>query len=273
MTSHYYPYSQGVLHYYEMGQGDRFLLCFHGFGMHGKQFRDLEETVGKNFILISFDLFFHQETRLFDQSLKAIKRGLKKREFSKIILDFCQFRKISRFSVLGYSIGTHYATVLTEEIPHLIDYYILAAPASINPSFLVRFLSTTQLGNYLLKSIILNKNALPYLLKSLKTLGAIDQKAFSVLSEEVKTTRLRLYLYANFIYLRFFDTDEDRLINSIQKNNIQSYFYFGEFDRNYPLKIGNRFFKKMKPTQIIILPLGHDMIHYDFGLSLSHTLP
>lgn len=203
MTSHYYPYPKGVLHFYEMGYGKRFLLCFHGFGMHGKQFKDLEWTLGKSYTLISFDLFFHQETKLHDQSLRSIQKGLSKQEFSQIILDFCHFRGINRFSVLGYSIGTHYATVLAEEIPYLMDHYIVVAPASLHPSFLVRFLGITPLGNYLLKSIILHKKALPYLLKSLKNLGAIDHKAYSILYEEVKTTKLRLYLYANFVYLNF----------------------------------------------------------------------
>jgi len=272
MTSHYYSYSKGVLHYYKIGNGNKIILCFHGFGMHGRQFKDLEETLGEDFTLISFDLFFHKETRLFDQSIEAIQKGISKKEFSLLIQEFCVFEGISRFSVLGYSMGTHYASVLAEELPNRIDHYILAAPASIRPTHLVRFLSTNWLGNRLLKSLILSKTAVPFLLGSLKRCGILDQKTFSVLMAEVETEALRLDLYANFTYLRFFDTHETRLIESIEKYAIKTYFFFGEYDRNYPVHIGDRFFKKMKPTRIILLPIGHDMINYDFGLSLSYIL-
>ena len=56
------------------------MLCaFHGYGMHGKQFKLLEGSLGEHYTFYGFDLFFHKETQLKDQSLAAIQKGISKK--------------------------------------------------------------------------------------------------------------------------------------------------------------------------------------------------
>lgn len=64
------------------------MLCFHGYGMHGKQFKVLEPMLGDKYTFYGFDLFFHQETKLQNQSLDEVKRGISKQELSEIIHAF-----------------------------------------------------------------------------------------------------------------------------------------------------------------------------------------
>jgi pimeloyl-ACP methyl ester carboxylesterase len=272
MTSHYFNHPRVKIHYYKYGLGDQYMLCFHGFGMHGKQFQDLEDFLGSTYTLIGFDLFFHKKTKLTDNSLKEIQKGIGKQELVDIIRAFCYSEKIDRFSLLGYSMGSHYATVLAEGLPERIDHYILAAPASIQPTPLVRFFSKTWVGNSLLRYILFHKTALDQILKGLKGLGVLDQKNYEIIQAEVKTEELRKDMYANFTYLRHFDTDENRLIQAIRDFEIKTIFFFGEFDKNYPLKIGDSFFRKLKPQNIILLPTGHELINSDFARSLSQIL-
>ena len=76
------------------------MLCFHGYGMHGKQFISLEPALGDKYTFYGFDLFFHKATKLQDQSLPAIKNPLTKKAFADLIVEFCASVGINRF--FGY---------------------------------------------------------------------------------------------------------------------------------------------------------------------------
>src|ERR1700712_3839917 len=102
MTEHYFENDLVNLHYYKFGAGPEAMLCFHGYGMHGKQFKLLESDLGTKYTFYGFDLFFHKQTQLKDQSLPTIKKGIAKKELANLILDFCKQEGIERFSVISY---------------------------------------------------------------------------------------------------------------------------------------------------------------------------
>ena len=153
MTGHYFVNDFVSLHYYKFGSGRRKMLCFHGFGMHGKQFKPLEGAFDDRYEYFGFDLFFHKQTRLNDQSVEKIKQGLSKKELAKMIEDFCEHEHIGRFSVIGYSSGTHYATAIVEELGNRVDECIMIAPSSVNPGRLLRFFSKRKTGNKIIEKL------------------------------------------------------------------------------------------------------------------------
>ena len=159
MTAHYFENEFIRLHYYKFGKGTKNMLCFHGFGMHGKQFRCLENTLGDQYTFWGFDLFFHKETTLKDQTLDTVKKGLLKNELSQLMQDFCTYEHIEKFSVIGYSMGSHYATALVELLPERIHEYIVVAPSSLDPGMLVRFFGKSRTGNTLLEKLMLSEKA------------------------------------------------------------------------------------------------------------------
>src|SRR5476651_279322 len=99
MTDHYFENDLVNLHYYQFGNGPNAMLCFHGYGMHGKQFKILETELGSKYTFYGFDLFFHKETKLKDQSLSNVKKGISKKELAALISAFCKYEGIGRFSV------------------------------------------------------------------------------------------------------------------------------------------------------------------------------
>ncbi|MCY1528782.1 2-succinyl-6-hydroxy-2,4-cyclohexadiene-1-carboxylate synthase [compost metagenome] len=272
MTSHYFENSFIKLHYYKFGTDPTPMLCFHGFGMHGKQFKLLEERLGHKYTFWGFDLLFHKQTILKDSSLEAIKKGVTKRQLAEVINEFCEHEHIGSFSVIGYSMGTHYATGLTEEMPERIKEYIVAAPSSLNPGPIIRFFGKNKIGNKILEKLILNEKATLNLLNLFKKLRLIDTSIRDILYKEVSTPELRFALYASFTSLKRFETDEDKLIYGLQTHQIKSIFIFGKRDKNYPSTIGDNFFKKHKPTEMIILDENHEMINQNFANRLADLL-
>lgn len=272
MTQQYFDHALANLHYYKFGSGAQKMLCFHGYGMHGKQFGILEEELGSKYTFYGFDLFFHKETKLKDQGLEAIKRGISKQELACFITDFCTHEHIDRFSVIGYSMGSHYATALAEELGTRINEYIVVAPSSINPGNLIRFFSKNKTGNKLLEKLTLNEKALIGMLQLFKRLRILDKVGHDILYKEISTAALRLNFYACFTYLRFLETNEPQLIQAIQKGHIKSIFIFGKRDRMYPPEIGNRFIGKLKQAEVIILDENHELINRNFSFTLSRLL-
>jgi pimeloyl-ACP methyl ester carboxylesterase len=272
MTNHYFENELVKLHYYKFGEGQQNMLCFHGYGMHGKQFKILETTLGSKYTFYGFDLFFHKETKLTDQSLRAIKNGISKKELAALFADFCGHEGIDRFSVIGYSMGTHFATIVVEELAPMVAEYIIAAPSSLNPGALISFFSKNKAGNKILEKIALSKNALTGMLKLFKRLKFINSDDYKILYNEIGTPELRFSFYACFTYLRFLETDEPRLLQVIEEQNIKSIFIFGKRDKSFPPRIGDKFIAKLKHAEIIILDESHEMIKKSFVTALTKLL-
>lgn len=272
MTDHYFENDLVNLHYYKFGSGEKIMLCFHGYGMHGKQFKLLEPTLGEKYTFYGFDLFFHKETKLKDQSLPLIKVGITKKAFAELIIDFCAGVEIGRFSILGYSMGTHYATVIVEELAERVDEFILIAPSSFNPGKLIPFFSKNKIGNKIMEKMALSDKVLTNMLKVFKRLRIIDNEAYKILYNEIGTPELRFNFYACFTYLRSFETDESRLLQALNQNLIKSIFIFGKHDRSFPPGIGAAFIEKLSKADILILNEGHEMIKKAFVTSLTEKL-
>lgn len=272
MTDHFFENEFIKLHYYRFGSGPKNMLCFHGFGMHGKQFKILNDLLGHRYTFWGFDLPFHKETKLKDDSLAALRKGFTKTQLADIIFQFCEHEKIDKYSVIGYSMGSHYATVLVEEMPERIEEYIVAAPSSLHPGNIVRFFSRNKIGNKILESLILNEKATFSLLKLIHKLGFVDEEIKSILLAEVATPELRKALYGCFTALKGVETDQDKLIKNLVQHQIKSIFVFGLRDKNYLPKIGEEFFKKYKPNQVVLLDRNHEMIDENFAKELYQIL-
>lgn len=272
MTDHYFENDFIKLHYYRFGSGPKHMLCFHGFGMHGKQFKLLEEKLGHKYTFWGFDLPFHKQTVLKDLSLPTIKKGFTKKQLTDVIRAFCSYENITSFSVIGYSMGTHFATILVEEMPETIREYIVAAPSSLNPGALIRFFGKNRIGNKILEKLILNGRTTLTLLSILRKLRFIDDEVRDILYSEVATPELRFSLYGCFTALRNLETDENKLIQSLKDYSIKSIFIFGKRDQNYLPKIGNAFFKKYTPSEVVILDTSHEMINKHFASRLTELL-
>ncbi|TCK80621.1 alpha/beta fold hydrolase [Albibacterium bauzanense] len=273
MTEHYFENKLVRMHYYQFGHGAKKMLCFHGYGMHGKQFTVLEPALGNQYTFYGFDLFFHKETKLKDSSLNAVKKGISKEELSQLFLEFCEAQNIVQFSIIAYSMGSHYATTLVEEMPHRIRELIVAAPACFNPGKVVSFLSLHPMGGILLKYLALHTGrGMPRFLWLLRRLSVIDKKAYNILLREVGTYELRFAFFACIRYKRFLTLNAEKFVERLNTHPINSYFIFGKRDKNYPVKIGRSIVPRILTAQEMEIDANHDMIHLEFGQFLVELL-
>ena len=272
MTSHYFPNDLVVMHYYKFGRGPKNMFCFHGYGMHGRQFKVLEERMGHQYTFYGFDLFFHKETVLRDQSITAVKKGITKSQLAGLFQEFCENTDVRMFSIIAYSMGSHYATSLVEEIPERIGELFVAAPSSFKPGRIITFLSANRLGNKVLERMALTDKGMTGMLSVLKKLKIIDQKAYDILFKEVSSPELRFSFYACTIYMRFLTLDAAKFVSSLNQHQIRSVFIFGDRDKVYPQAIGQALIPKINLATQLVINENHDMINHKFADILSGLL-
>jgi pimeloyl-ACP methyl ester carboxylesterase len=272
MTDHYFENELVMMHYYQFGNGAKTIFCFHGYGMHGRQFKVLEESLGERYTFYGFDLFFHKQTRLMDQTLATVKKGISKGDLARLFLAFCQQTGIQSFSVIAYSMGSHYATTLVEEIPDMINELFIAAPSSFRPGRIITFLSGNKIGNKILERLALSDKGMSSLLLMLRKVRLIDQKAYEILFGEIATAELRFSFYACVSYMRFLKLDTRKFIDNLNGHQIRSIFIFGERDKSYPAKIGQSIIPKINLAQKLVINENHDMINANFAHTLSGLL-
>lgn len=272
MTEHYFENKLVKMHYYKFGSGNKIMLCFHGYGMHGKQFRVLEENLGETYTFYGFDLFFHKETKLIDESVANVKKGITKKELNSLFLDFCESEGIDRFSVIAYSMGSFYASTLIEESPQRIDEFIVAAPSNFKPGLVLRFLSNNKIGNKMLERLALSNYGMVNLLSALKRIKVVDEKGYEILYREIATVELRFIFYACASYLRLLKLDTKKFITQLNQHQIKSIFIFGSRDKSYPAKIGVRIIPQIALAKQLVINEDHDMVNSFFAQQLSTLL-
>ncbi len=260
MTDHFFKHPLVNLHYYRFGKGPKTMLCFHGLGMHGKQFTVLEKELGEEYTFFGFDLFFHKETVLNNNELMEIKKGITQKDLTSLFLDFCTHKQINRFSIMAYSMGTFYAAALMRFIPERIDESFLIAPSFLKPPRVLDFLANNKAANFFFEKLLLSENGLKILLKACLKMRIVDQSNYEILYREIATAQLRFDFYANVTYLKHMDVNYQVLADAVNKEHINCYFIFGERDKSIPAHTASKLLPKLKNAKKIILAEGHDLV-------------
>ncbi len=261
MTAHFFDHPLVRLHYYKFGNGPKVMLCFHGYGMHGKQFSVMQEKFGNDYTFYGFDLFFHKETKLQDQSIKHLKKGISKVDFCKLMIDFCDEQEIDRFSVISYSLGTHYASVLAEKESKRIDHLFILAPAFLKILPVLKVFSKNTVANLAFRKLFLSEHGIRIALNLCKNTRIIDAKSHGILKKEMATAELRYAFYANVTYLRYLQTKGDDLVEALNLNNVKCHFIFGQRDKMYPQHLADHLISRLNFGSKTTLDEDHDMVN------------
>ncbi|MBC8051547.1 MAG: alpha/beta hydrolase [Sphingobacteriaceae bacterium] len=253
------------LHYYTYGNGPEAMLAFHGFGMKGTQFSVLENAFSERYTIYSFDLFFHGQTELIDDSLGVIRKGVSSSEFGGYMAEFIQKMDFQKVSLLSYSMGALMALSVIESIPVLVDNAFFIAPDGIRPNKLLQFGSGNKIMNRIFYKLVYSPKTVQFILNSLFKYGYIDDSLHRILQGEFGTVATRLTCYQAITYHANLRFKPNKLAAIINKNQINTYFYFGETDRLFPPSIGHEFSAMLENTSLYILNTGHELVNKNLG--------
>ncbi|MBC7914564.1 MAG: alpha/beta hydrolase [Pyrinomonadaceae bacterium] len=253
------------LHYYTYGNGTEAMLAFHGFGMKGTQFSVLEPAFAERYTIYSFDLFFHGQTKLLDESLGVIRKGMSSSEFAGGIAEFIKKMGFIKVSLLSYSMGALMAFSIIESIPQYVNKAFFIAPDGIRPNKILQFGSRNRIMNRIFYKLVYSPKTVQLILNSLLKYRYIDDSLHRILQGEFGTVETRLTCYQAITYHASLRFNKNKLAAIINRNCIKTYFYFGETDRLFPPSIGREFTAILENTSLNILNTGHELVNKDLS--------
>ena len=253
----------GKVHFHEYGNGQKALLAFHGYGMTGKQFQVLEQSILPEYTVYGFDHFFHGESTLSGWTEQQILNGMPKAAVKSYVEEWFKVMGRQRFSVMGYSIGANMALILVEEFADLIDEIILMAPDGLSVYKGFRFLGHNRVGKYIFARLTKSKWLAPAMLKALKKISFIDDSLYTIAYSETDTPQKRLDVYYTLNLLRLLKPDTDKIAVLINQHTIKCRLIFGKHDQLFPLPNAGNFIGKLNKVRIDEVSLGHWLVTPD----------
>jgi len=272
MTHHFFEHDLVKLSYYKFGHGSKPMLCFHGYGMHGRQFLPLEQPMGKSYTFYSFDLFFHEQTELKESQVERIKKGITHNQLGQLILAFLEKEALNRFSVIGYSMGSHYAASIASQMAQRIDEWIVIAPMFLKPPLILEFFTRNSFGNQLFSWLLLKKSVAESILEFARRISVFDQNIHDVLHKEIATPELRFMMFASLTYIKNLRVNQKEIVKTLNSAGVKNYFIFGTKDKLFPASIAKEIISSLRKTEYILLDENHDMVNCNLAEALNSKL-
>jgi len=250
----------GKVHYHEYGSGQKPMLAFHGYGMTGKQFHVLQQSVLNRYHVYGFDHFFHGESELAGWTEKQILTGMPRQMVKQYAEEWFKIYGRQRISLMAYSIGSNLALILLEEYPDLIDELILMAPDGLAGYKVFKFLQHHQAGRFLFRRVTKSRWLAPVLLKMVRRLNLIDDSLYTIAYNEIDTLKKRHDVYYTLNLIRHLKPDIAKVVKLINQHRIRCTFIFGKDDMLFPMKPVMPVIEQMEGAVTHEVPMGHWLV-------------
>ncbi|MGK7394858.1 MAG: alpha/beta fold hydrolase [Candidatus Cyclobacteriaceae bacterium M3_2C_046] len=206
------------------GVGEKVMFTFHGFGQSGREFQEFDRIFGAEFTLYHFHLPFHGQLTHLGQPI------LTKDALYWFFSKFCQKKKIGKFSLAAFSLGSKLALSLLESFPQQVDLVILMAPDGIKNNFWYDMAVYPGLFRRLFRSWITNPSLFFFLLKLIKKYKLADKSTIKFAETQMHSRYRRWRVYNTWNALRALRFKPSRLVNLINQQQIPVNIYFGKYD-------------------------------------------
>jgi pimeloyl-ACP methyl ester carboxylesterase len=248
--------------YTVFGHGAKPLLAFHGFGRSYHDFKVFEKKWGDTYTIYAFNNFHHGNS-IFPKD-RIEDSPLRKEELLELFTHFFVQNNITRFSILGYSMGGKVALTLLELFPERVDSICLFAPDGFKVAWWYKFASGTKLGNWLYKYTLHHPGWFFFLAKSLFKLRLVGEKLYRFAMMHIDTHEKRQLVYDVWMTYRKIIPDLELVKANLVKNQVSMYLFFGNYDRIIEPGFGENFMKLIAETEAKVemhtLPVGHNML-------------
>jgi pimeloyl-ACP methyl ester carboxylesterase len=243
---------QGQLHYKTYGNGERSLLCFHGFGQDHEAFESWSSRIGDDYTLYAFDIFYHGAST-------RPQKPLTKEEWSEILKRFLEYEGIQQFDVYGYSLGGRFAIASALAEPDRIGKLILSAPDGIFLTVWFK-LATNPLLRGLFKYLLTHPEIMEHWVRFGEKTKVVSRYVADFVRKELHTNENRDRVFVSWNAFKSLGYSKSALIRLFNRHSFQRQIILGQRDHIItPSKI-LPLIEKMSEFDIHILPLKHHQL-------------
>lgn len=213
------------------GNGEKPLLCFHGFNRSPWDYRVFEKELGSIYTFYSFYLFFYGESRVIE------KDSITKKEFRELLLKFLDEQKIEKFSVMGFSLGGRLALMLTELFPERIEEVFLLAPDGLKKNSWHHQGLSSIAGRRLFKYLVESPVFFFKIASVLKKRKLIPESLYNFALFHMENEEKRKKVYNVWMAMRKLIPDLKKIFQAAKEYALQIHIIFGKYDKVIPHKI------------------------------------
>jgi pimeloyl-ACP methyl ester carboxylesterase len=251
----YTHYEKASLHYIRIGNGQKVVLAFHGFGQNKTHFQRLAEQLSSTHTVYVFDLFYHGHSVWHQKT-----QPLTKLFWQQLMHQFLQENGIEKFSLMGFSMGGKFALATLESYSERIHELVLIAPDGIKTNFWYSIATLPGWTEKLFRKMIVSPDYFKRMAHTLRSFRVVDKGIVRFAENQMDTRQKRIRVYYTWIVfreLRFNMTLIAKLINS---HGIHTRLFIGRYDRIITQRNMQRLLKRLHHYQLVILESGHNQL-------------
>ncbi|MBC8111486.1 MAG: alpha/beta hydrolase, partial [Verrucomicrobia bacterium] len=226
MQNHFFRHQGNVLCFEKTGSGKKILLTFHGFGQDKSIFQPICQVLSEKYTIYSFDLFFHGESKRADKN-----QLLSKFAWASLLQDFLLQEQISRFSLLGFSMGGKFVFATLEAMPQQVEELFFIAPDGVKTSFWYSLATYPGWTQQFFKHLVFHPKRFQQLSTRLQKIRLVDKGIVRFAQSQLKTRRQRLQVYYSWLIFRELQFDMIKMASLINKKKIPITMFIGKYDR------------------------------------------
>ncbi len=262
---------EGIHFEYEIiGHGEKTMLAFHGFSNSSGMFRVLEPSLGKRYKIYSFNLPYHGESVVDEETRLS---GISEEQLKVFFQFFLQDIKETRFSVLAFSIGGRIALKLIELFSEDVQDVFLFAPDGIKISFWYRFVTRTIWGKWIYKRMMLHPTRFMRYVYVFEKLKLVHPRTANFVRNSLDTDEKREMVYNTWMCIRHLDPDIKSVQQIINEKKMNVHLFFGKYDKVIPPSIGKNFTSRLKNKNALqIVEAGHQLVKEKMNAELEKIL-
>ncbi len=189
-----FKWNGSVLSYRKSGNGPQTMLLFHGFGQDASVFDELTSLLGTRYACYSFDLFFHGGSIRPNNDV-----NLSAEDWTDMMRAFLHARNITRFSLLGYSIGARPVLALAGPFAAQIKDIFLIAPGGLTRDPWFSLATSTRAGRALFRFLMERERPMRAVVGFVRAVGLAGAKLLRFVSAQLHTREKRMQVYNTWI--------------------------------------------------------------------------
>jgi len=248
-------YKNSRISYYRFGDGERPVICFHGYGETAESFSFLAKYAGSQFSFYAIDLPFHGKTN-WKEGLNFSIEDLK-----MISLSVAGHTSLP-LTVMGFSLGGRMTLSLYEYIPQKIEKLILLAPDGLKVNFWYWLSTQTWMGNKFFAFTMKHPGWFFGLLQLMNELKLVNASIFKFVKHYIGDTNVRQLLYQRWTTLRKIKPQLSSIKSNIKQQKTKVRLIYGIHDRIILSSVGEKFRQGIeKQCSISIIHSGHQVLH------------
>lgn len=243
-----------MLTFIKYGSGPIVWLAFHGIGQDSCCFEPFADQLAQTHTIYSIDLPFHGKSRYTNWPAVITSAY-----WQSLISAFTSAHGISRFSVVGFSMGGRFALITAPAFATQLDEVLLLAPDGVTEDPWFTLATSTKAGRLLLRAFLNNTRLFLALGHGLVRLGLLNAALLRFAEATMKTPDQRDQIYRAWTGFRTLRTDVSSFTKSMAAHSVRVRLFLGQYDAVLPRQHTRPLEDAAATCKVLVtvLPTGH----------------